>query len=74
MSSESHHLDMFRDEALAEKFEIPCTPLGVSGTRRCTVCLKRVQTHTITIYAEVKRNIKMPQNGLRMHLPVAETT
>jgi hypothetical protein len=36
--------------------------------------LKRVQTHTMTICTEVKNNIKMSRNGIRMQLPRAKTT
>jgi hypothetical protein len=35
--------------------------------------MKRVKTHTTTIYTEAKIIIKMPRNGLRMHLPRAKT-
>ncbi len=44
---------------------------GVGGFR---FFMERVQTRTTTIYTETKINIKMPRNGLRMHLPRAKTT
>ncbi len=30
--------------------------------------MKRVQTHTMTIYTDAKITIKVPRNGFRMHL------
>ena len=41
---------------------------------RILLLVKRVKTRTTTIYTETKINIKMPRNGLRMHLPRAKTT